>query len=94
MLDGLFGMVRAGEPERVVLRFAPRVAVFVRSRTWHPSQILRELPDGRLELEMTTAGRELLRMVLEWGPMCEVIAPASLRAEVIQSLQQAADLYS
>ena len=92
-LDGHFGMVRSGTPERVVLRFAPQVAVFVRSRTWHPSQVIRELPDGRLELEMTTAGRELLRMVLEWGPMCEVVEPASLRAEVVENIRQAAALY-
>lgn len=92
-LDGHFGMVRSGSPERVVLRFDPQVAVFVRARTWHASQIIRDLPDGRLELEMTTAGRELLRLVLEWGPLCEVIEPASLRAEVIESIQKAAALY-
>lgn len=92
-LDGHFGMVRDGTPERVVLRFAPQVSVFVRSRTWHPSQVIRDLPDGRLELEMTTAGSELLRMVLEWGPMCEVIEPLTLRDEVAENIRQSAALY-
>ncbi len=92
-LDGHFGMVRDGVPQRVVLRFAPQVAVYVRARTWHPSQTLRELPDGRLELEMNTAGSELLRLVLEWGPLCEVIEPAALREEVAQSIRESAALY-
>jgi predicted DNA-binding transcriptional regulator YafY len=92
-LSSHFGMVRSGKPERVVMRFAPQVAVFVRARTWHPSQVIRELPDGRLELEMHTAGRELLRMALEWGHLCEVIEPEALRAEVIENIRASAEMY-
>ena len=32
-------------------------------------------------------------MVLEWGPLCEVVEPAALREEVAESIRQSAALY-
>ena len=93
MLGEQFGMVSSSRPERIVLRFTTAAAAYVRARTWHKSQVFHERPDGFLDLEMTASGREILRMVLEWGPLCEVIEPESLRNEVAKSLQEAADLY-
>lgn len=92
-LARFFGIVASGEPERVVLRFVPRVARLVRARDWHPSARLSDLPDGRVELVMTTAGAELVRFVLEWGATCEVVEPAWLRDAVVGELREALAAY-
>ncbi len=92
-LGRYFGIVAAGEPSRVVLRFAPRVAHLVRVRAWHPTATLTDLPDGRVELAMRTGGPELVRFALEWGATCEVIEPAWLREAVVAELRGALAAY-
>ena len=93
VLGRRFGMVTSGEPERVVLRFAPEMARWVTDRIWHPTQEITHLEDGRLELVMMAAGKELKRLVLEWGEYCEVIAPVSLREEIARTVQKMAEIY-
>ena len=88
-LERAFGIYATGEPEEVVLRFLPWVARLVRARQWHPTQSLHDLPDGRVELRMTTCGRELVRLALEFGETVEVVAPDSLRHAVIAELKGA-----
>ena len=89
-----FGIFQEGEPERVVLRFVPRVARLVRSRVWHSTQELEDLPDGGVELHMTTCGRELVRLVLEFGETVEVVAPVALRDQVARELRNALAYYA
>ena len=89
-----FGFFSDGEPERVRLVFTQRVAPYVRARRWHPSQRLKDLPDGGIELTMTTCGRELIRFVLEWGAQCRVVEPGWLVGEVKGELERAASSYS
>ncbi len=68
----------------VHLRFSPNVAPRVREARWHQSQQLVENADGGCDLFLTVAGiREILSWVLSWGAEVEVLAPAELRAEVI-----------
>jgi predicted DNA-binding transcriptional regulator YafY len=53
--DNLFGAsmgVFSGEPEQVVAEFDASVAMFVRGRTWHESQIFEDLPEGRLSMTL------------------------------------------
>jgi len=85
--------IASGPTEQIVMRFAKRVAHLVRARTWHSTQELIDLPDGRLELRMKAGGLELVRLALEWGPNCEVVAPPALRAKVIEELRGAIDIY-
>jgi predicted DNA-binding transcriptional regulator YafY len=92
-LGPCFGILGGGPPETVVMRFQPEVAHYVTARTWHPSQRLRELPDGRLELRMVTAGRELVRFACEWGKQVEVVAPPWLREAVRDELRAALRRY-
>lgn len=84
-----FGVILDRPPERVVLRFTPRVAAYVRARVWHASEEKVELPDGGVELRMRVAGRELVRWALEWGAQVEVVAPAWLREAVVAELRGA-----
>jgi len=55
-LSGAWGIFHSGEPVQVRLRFVPPAAARVRESTWHPSQELRLLPDGSVEMTVTVAG--------------------------------------
>jgi predicted DNA-binding transcriptional regulator YafY len=83
-LDVGFRRMRgAGPVQTVRLRFAPTAARYVRARTWHPSQKLREEPDGCLELSFQVNHLlEVRRWALSFGAECTVVEPAELRSEV------------
>ena len=85
--DG-FGITRGGRPMYVRLWFSPKVATYVKERIWHPSQTVREQPDGAVEIQLTTTGRkELIRWILSWTPDVKVLAPADLRERVLACLE-------
>lgn len=89
-----FGITAGREPAQdVVLEFSAQVAHLVRSRTWHATQRIYELPGGRVQLCMRARGYELARFVLEWGEHCKVVAPGDLRDRVIGELSRALDQY-
>jgi predicted DNA-binding transcriptional regulator YafY len=76
-----FGVFTGGEPTTFRLRFAREAAPYIREKVWHPSQKLRALRDGRLELTFTCADSpEVTSWVASWRELVEVVEPASLRA--------------
>ena len=78
-LDDAWGIVR-GELVTVRVIFARSVARYIEERLWHPSQELRTLDDGRVEITFRVADTvEVRRWILGYGAQAEVIAPASLR---------------
>jgi predicted DNA-binding transcriptional regulator YafY len=82
------------DPMHVVLRFSADQAPYVKEREWHPTQRLRNLRDGRVELAFTAGGEfEIIRWILGWGDSVEVIRPASLREAVAGRLGGAQDFY-
>ncbi|MBI4013470.1 MAG: WYL domain-containing protein [Candidatus Rokubacteria bacterium] len=84
-----FGIVWE-RPMRVVVRFRADQAPYVREREWHPSQRVRTLRDGRLELRVHAGGTlEIVRWVLGWGGAAEVVRPARLRQLVQAALGSA-----
>jgi len=89
-----FGVV--SEPaSRVVIRFRGSWARHVEERSWHPTQTLRRLPGGVLELTMEVGGRaELSSWVLSFGAAAEVLEPASLRDAVQAELARALEAYA
>lgn len=88
-----FGIISGNAPERIVLRFTPKVRHLVHARVWHPSQELTDGPDGSVTLCMWSGGRELVRFCLEWGENCVVVEPAWLRDEVVRELRAALERY-
>jgi predicted DNA-binding transcriptional regulator YafY len=77
-----FGVFR-GDPAKVVIRFAPDAAGYVREKMWHPSQIVEEQPDGSLIFSAEVAGIEEIKYwVLKWGAAAIVLQPEALRREV------------
>lgn len=83
-----------GEPERVEIRFAPRVAMIVRGRVWHESQILEDLPDGGVRLVLQVCDDAALRSwVLGFGSAATVVSPAALAQAIADESRKTAALY-
>jgi predicted DNA-binding transcriptional regulator YafY len=88
------GVNRGGKPERIVVAFSPRVAGYVRERTWHASQQLETLPDGGVRLTLKVCRDWALRTwVLGWGAHARVVAPSALAEEILEQLEEARDGY-
>ncbi len=78
-LAGAWGILR-GDLVTVRVVFARGLARYIRERVWHPSQKLRDLPDGRVEMTLHVADTlEVRRWILGYGVQAEVLAPEGLR---------------
>jgi predicted DNA-binding transcriptional regulator YafY len=94
-LGAAWGVWHSDTPDDVVLRFVPEAARLVPESRWHPSAQLVPLPDGGIELRLRVASETEMRpWVMRWGPLVEVIEPASLRAWVADAHARAAALYA
>ena len=82
-LGNSFG-VRSGKGKhKVVIRFSAEVADYIREKKWHPSQKVRELKSGELELQMTLSSLvEVERWILQWGGGARVVGPKELKSGV------------
>lgn len=82
---GIFG----GKADKLaVLRFSKERARWVADEKWHPQQGGMWLPDGRYELRIPYRdSRELVMDILRHGPEVEVVAPVSLRDQIIDGLR-------
>ena len=85
-----------GEPrDEVVLRFRPDAARLVPEARWHPSATLTELAGGGVELRLKVASETEMRpWVMRWGPLVEVIEPATLREYISRAHTEAAAQYA
>jgi predicted DNA-binding transcriptional regulator YafY len=89
-----FGVV-AEEPSDVEIHFSKSWSPYVSERSWHPSQVLRPLAQGRVALALQVGETpELVSWILSFGAGAEVVAPASLRAVVRESLAEAVTNYA
>ena len=78
-LEGAWGILR-GDLVTVRVLFTKAVARYIAERLWHPSQKLRELDDGRLEVTLRVADTlEVRRWILGYGVHAEALEPATLR---------------
>ncbi len=82
--------VHSGQGEfDVVIRFDERVADFIREKRWHPSQKIKTLRDGGLELSMRLSSLiEVQRWVLGWGGNALPVGPPELVTAVRESAEQ------
>ncbi len=91
--SGSFGIIR-GEPEKVAIRFSPRVATYVSERRYDPSQKLKLSADGSAVLEMTVGVTpELVSWILGFGPDARVLEPETLIARIEEDHRKAAHQY-
>ena len=86
--------VMLGPDTRVVIFFDPRIAPLIREVNWHPTQQIKERPDGVLHFEVTVAGwQEIGWWVLGWGHEAAVVEPKALQEWIAQTAQRMVKLY-
>ncbi len=86
--------VMRGDPEKIKVRFSPGAAHVVRERIWHPTQEIRELEDGGLQVSLEVPiNYEIVSWILGFGSAAEVVQPVSLRKRIFKELQTAAARY-
>lgn len=93
-LGGSFGVFSGKGKHEVKVRFDAFASRLVRERQWHPSQKIRELAEGKVELTLSLSSlEEVERWVLSWGAHATVLAPPALRKVVRSSLLKASAFY-
>lgn len=86
--------IERGEPQKVVIEFAPCEAPYIQGKTWHKGQVVEELPDGSLRMTITIGGLgEVKRWVMSLGSRAWVVEPEELREEVRRELDAARGRY-
>jgi predicted DNA-binding transcriptional regulator YafY len=86
--------VHSGPPERVALEFQPAAAEYVRARTWHPSQHLRETDSGGVAMTLDVClDRALESWILSFGPFARVISPERLVRTIAAQFEEARAQY-
>jgi predicted DNA-binding transcriptional regulator YafY len=87
--------VHSGPPERVEIEFQPAAADYVRARTWHPSQHVRDADGGGLAMTLDVClDRALESWILSFGPFARVIAPQSLVRSIAAQFDEARAQYN
>ena len=88
-----FGLFH-GNPITVKAVFGKELSDYIKTRTWHPSQKIRELKDGRIILSMTASGKEEIKAwILGLGAKVKVLSPKFLRKEIKEDLSEALAFY-
>ena len=86
--------VHSGPPERVEIEFQPAAAEYARAREWHPSQQVRETPNGGVAMVLNVClDRALQSWILSFGPFARVLSPESLAREVAEQIEEARAQY-
>ncbi len=83
LLSDSFGIHSSQGEFAVVVQFTAEVADYIREKRWHPSQALRPLPGGGVELSFRLGSLvEVRRWILGWGAAARVIGPEPLVREM------------
>ena len=89
-MDAGYGVYAGGERRWATLRFDPQAAQWVSREEWHPEQRATWSDDGHFVLELPyTEETELAMDVLRHGGTVQVLAPETLRVEVVRRLEAA-----
>ena len=82
--------VHSGRGEyEIRIQFNELVADYIREKKWHPSQRLRELKNGGVELSLRLSSLlEVQRWILGWGGNAVVLRPPELAASIRQASER------
>ena len=76
------------------IAFDSFAAALVQERQWHPSQKVKQLRDGGIELSLTLGNlEEVERWILSWGRHAQVLAPPELRERIANTVSTLANSY-
>ena len=95
-LDQSFGVFAKPTKTRHTVRilFDRFSAARVEERQWHPSQKIKQLREGGIELSLTLGNLEdIERWILSWGNHARVLAPPELKQRIAQTVSELADAY-
>ncbi|MES2765225.1 MAG: transcriptional regulator [Bacteroidota bacterium] len=82
-LKNSFGIYNGGEPSDIKIRFMAYGAQLAREKQWHPTQLLKELPDGEVEMQLNVViSSDLYRWIQSFGAEAEVLQPPEAREEL------------
>jgi proteasome accessory factor B len=88
-----FGIVNE-EPLPIRLRFSKSIAYSITGRIWHPTQKIKRLASGEIELSFTAGGRmEIISWILSYGSHVELLEPETLRREIAEKTCSMAKMY-
>jgi predicted DNA-binding transcriptional regulator YafY len=88
LLRGSFGVYSGEGQYQVIIRFSPKVADYIREKRWHPSQLIRSLKNGSLEVQLQLSSlTEVQRWILSWGGDAIPIKPPELVAAIRRAAQ-------
>jgi predicted DNA-binding transcriptional regulator YafY len=90
-----WGIVVEGEVKTVRLKIRePEIMRIMEETIWHPSQVLEKQKDGSMIMTLRlTDTYELLSWILSWGEKMEVLEPAELQKEVLQTARAMLKVY-
>jgi predicted DNA-binding transcriptional regulator YafY len=93
-VEKTWGIWGANDTTHVVLRFSNRVQERLRETWWHPTQTIREEPDGSVIWEGYIAEPlEMMPWLRGWGPDIEVLEPQSIRDQIALDAERVAIMY-
>jgi proteasome accessory factor C len=93
-LESSYGIFAGSAAYLAHLRFTGCAAMRARGAQWHPLQRQQNNKDGSMELWIPYSNhRELTMDIMRYGTEIEVLAPATLKAEVIRQFKMALALY-
>ena len=83
-----FGVYKGDESYSIRVRFTKTVAPFIKEKNWHPTQQIKNLNDGSVELSLQLSHlSDIQRWILGWGSQATVLAPKEL-AEAVRAEAQ------
>ena len=82
-----------GEIEEIVLNFSAEVAPYVITKPLHPTQKVRNIPEGIEVRIQVIPNFELERMILSFGSQVEIILPQDIREKIAFNIQKTVNYY-
>lgn len=78
----------------ICIVFDTVIAPLIEERQWHPSQKIKKLRDGRIELSLSLGNfEEIERWILSWGKNAQVLEPAELKQRIGKTASALAERY-
>lgn len=94
LVETNFGIFQGPRSVRVILRFSPFRAQWIKEQRWHPEQTLTPLPDGGLDLSFPVADfREVKMTILQFGAEVKVMEPEALAREIAEEIARMTTVY-